>query len=241
MARCRHQPRCAVMLPPTPQTLPLPPLTPPCCRQRHAVALPPLPQPPRCCHRAAAVALCATATLCAAATAAAPLPPRRRQAAANVALLRCRHRRSSCNGTEAKRCDVGMGVCRLSLQFSVTTWQILDRKTAIVGVRVFAHIPKHTNSDSTWRGYLCYEYKKTNMRIGIGHFPVCIRVFAQEKHLFYKISQNGYAKEQPRTKKASHCLLRIRVSVYRANKNTASHCHFWDLGRYITHMQLWLV
>jgi hypothetical protein len=46
-------------------------------------------------------------------------------------------------------------------------------------------------------------------------------VFAQEKHLFYKISQNRYAKEQPRTKKASHRLLRICVSVYRADKNTA--------------------
>jgi hypothetical protein len=43
----------------------------PCCRQRHAVALPPPPQPPRCCHRAAPIAVCAAAVLCTAATAAA--------------------------------------------------------------------------------------------------------------------------------------------------------------------------
>ena len=44
------------------------------------------------------------------------------------------------------------------------------------------------DSYSTWRGYSCYKYEKTNTRIGIGHFPVCIPVFAQVKHLFYKIN-----------------------------------------------------
>ena len=43
---------------------------PPSCRQRCAVVLPPPPQPPHCYHRAAAVALCTAAMLCAAATAA---------------------------------------------------------------------------------------------------------------------------------------------------------------------------
>jgi hypothetical protein len=45
---------------------------PPSCRRRRAVALPPRPQPPRCCHRAATKALCASAA-----------PP----------LARCRHGR----------------------------------------------------------------------------------------------------------------------------------------------------
>jgi hypothetical protein len=42
-----------------------------------------LPQPPRCCHRAAAVALCAATAL--------PSPPRHRQAAADIPLSRCHH------------------------------------------------------------------------------------------------------------------------------------------------------
>jgi hypothetical protein len=197
MARCCHQQRRAVALLPTPQTLPLPPLTPPCCRRHCAVALPPPPQPPRCCHRAAAVALCAAAALRAATTAAA-LPPscRQRHAAAAVALCAfaalcaattaaapppsC-HRRHAVAlppplqqlqwPTEAKQCDVGMGVC---------SWQILDRRTAIFGVRVFAQVSKKTN--------------------------------------FHKTDTQKNSREQ---KKASHRLLRIRISVYRTNKNTA--------------------
>jgi hypothetical protein len=68
-----------------------------CYRRRRAAAivtLPPPPQPPRCCHCAAAVALCAAAALRAATPAAAKLPPTSRQASADVALSRCRRRRS---------------------------------------------------------------------------------------------------------------------------------------------------
>ena len=55
------------------------------------------PQPPHCCHRAAAVALCAAVALHATATVAdastaTMLPPCCRQAAAKIALSRCRHR-----------------------------------------------------------------------------------------------------------------------------------------------------
>jgi len=53
------------------------------------------PQPPRCSHRAAAIALCALPRFGCAADAATLQPlPCRRQAAANVALSRCHHHRS---------------------------------------------------------------------------------------------------------------------------------------------------
>jgi hypothetical protein len=99
--------------------------------------------------------------------------------------------------TEAKQCDVGMGVCSLSFSNFGEFWIGKQRFLVSVYLHTFQ---KHPNSYSMWRGYSCDEYEKTNTPIGNGHFLVCIQVFAQEKHLFYKFSQNGYAKEQPRTK-----------------------------------------
>ena len=49
---------------------------------------------------------------------------------------------------------------------------------------------------------------------------MCVSV--QKKRLFGLSPQNRYAKEQRRTKKASHRDLYICVSVYRSKENTAS-------------------
>jgi hypothetical protein len=213
LARCCHRRHCAVALLPMLQTLPLPPLTPPCCCRRRAFALPPLPQPPRCCHRAAAVALCAAALLRAATTAAAP-PPSCRQRRA-VALLPPLQQLQW--PTEAERCNE---MCEWECADSVSNflWQngkFWIWKQWFLASAYLHTFQKHTNSYSTWKGYSCYKYKKTNTRIGNIHFLLCIRIFAQEKHLFYKFSQNGYAKEQPRPKQCfaqSFAYPRIRVS-----------------------------
>jgi len=92
--RCRHCQRRAIALPTAAEagTAAAPP---PSFRRRRAVALPPRPQPARCSHRAANVALCAAAAL-RVAVATAPLPccRRRRSVALPPPLQppRCCHR-----------------------------------------------------------------------------------------------------------------------------------------------------
>jgi hypothetical protein len=86
MPSCDHQRSCCRPLSPI-NCLPPPPPPPP-----PPLPLPPPPQPPRCCHRAATVTLCNAAATAADAAATAAC----RQAGANIALSRCRHRLAHC-------------------------------------------------------------------------------------------------------------------------------------------------
>jgi hypothetical protein len=95
LARCRHRQRPAVALPPPPLTLPLPPrrrqaaanVTLSRCRHHHSICAAEIALPPSRCAPPQRFALPSPLLTL-------PLPLRRRQAADNVALLRCRHRRS---------------------------------------------------------------------------------------------------------------------------------------------------
>ncbi len=93
-----------------------------------AALLPPPPQPPRCCHSAATIALCTAAIAADAAATAAPPPSCRQhpdvvlppppcchQAPADVALSRCRHRRScraAATALPPLRCAPPLRCCR---------------------------------------------------------------------------------------------------------------------------------
>ena len=105
-------------------------------------------------------------------------------------------------------------LCRLG--GSGSSWRKMafppEEKSGQIRICVFVDI---TNSHSTWRDYLCEKAEQNKYTNRVWSFSVFIGVSVQKKHSFGTSRQNGYAKEQPGTKKPSHqrfVYSRIRVS-----------------------------
>ena len=94
-------------------------------------------------------------------------------------------------------------LCRLG--GSGSSWMMMafppEEKSSTNPICVFVQV---TNRHSTWRNYLYEKAEQNKYTNRSGHFIAFMCVSVQKKCLFGLSRQNRYAKEQPRTKKASH-------------------------------------